>query len=69
MFNQGQACLVGGSVKGRNSLGLHHCHDIFTEEEMLLHVYGKGGGEGKHPPQLESKCALGFADPVREKRA
>lgn len=69
MFNQGQACLVRGSVKGRNSLGLHHCDGVFTEEEMVLHVYKKGGGEGKHPPQLALKCALGFANPVREKRA
>lgn len=48
-------------MKGRNLLGLHPCDDFFAEEEMWLTVYRKGGGESKHPPRLESKCALGFA--------
>lgn len=55
-------------MKGRNLLGLLHCDDFFAEEEMLLGMYKKSGGECRHPPQLERRCALGFANSVRKKR-
>lgn len=61
--------MVRGSVKGRNSSGLYHWDDFFSEEEMLLGVYKKGGGECKHPPQPERKCVIGFANSAREKAA